>query len=364
MFKTFSIYDGAMQMEKHFTLHAALHHLDPTRIVVAQDVSKNGQKVFYCANVQQLDALYTHMDQKHWYECLVEERASRIFLDIESYDKVDLDAILAFLRTCVQEKFGVAPELAVLDSCSADKQSWHVLVLNVYVTNVYHVGAFVRRMVLAALYGQRLPPPEINAIDTAVYTKNRMFRVAHSSKFGSERVLKHAAPWHQLLVQSYDAECAECLEIDNSTPVSTSQRPENMFERTAQGWRALTSVRRTNKGVASSCPMLDPILDWLDRHIDGRTCRHNSTMTSTGHYRVSTRSKCCRIAQREHRGNNIWYDILFEQQVVHQRCFDEDCRHKWVAVDIPKDVWTKWNTAWQQNVHAPINKKTLFNMSY
>lgn len=341
------------------TLRSALQALEPGKIIVAQDVSRTGQKVFYCQTVGALNDMYARLKDKHWYECLVEQRPSRIFLDIESDTiQVPIDDIVAVLKEAVKHKFQKDAEVHVIDSCSDAKQSWHVLCTNIYLKNVYHVGAFVRRFVLSM---QGLPMS--TAIDTAVYTKNRMFRVVGSSKFGSSRVLKHPMHWHQLLVQNECTSYEECMEIDGSVPSSTSLSPDRLFQRSGNEW-VRKKQRYASNSVQCACRALNPVLDWLDRHYAGETMRHNMSTTDNGRYRVSSRSKQCRIAGREHKNNKIWFDILLEKQEIQQRCYDSDCRHAFAAVDAPKEIWSAWNQSWQESIRAPINKNTLFNIVY
>ena len=343
------------------TLLSALQCLSKDEIVIAQDISSSGQKIFLKHTIDPLKRLYETCADKHWYECLVENRPSRIFLDIESSTQVDMQYILTTLSQAIQLKFQIQPSIQVLDSCSAAKQSWHVVYTNVYLKNVYHVGAFIRRFVLC-LQGH----PCREAVDTAVYTRNRMFRIAGSCKFGSTRVLKHSDPWWTLLVQATDnVPVYECKEIDGSTPVSTATKPERMFVQAYTGeWQRCRRLTSPAGQSRTSCPMLSPVLDWLDRKLSAQTCRHNCSFNLRGHYRVSTRSKHCQIAGREHRGNNIWFDINVERQTVHQRCYDEECRHKFHSVLVPTSLWDAWKNNWHEVIHAPMNKKTLFNMSY
>ena len=342
------------------TLLSTLQSLSKHEIIIAQDISPSGQKTFLKHTLEPLKQLYETCADKHWYECLLENRPSRIFLDIESTEAVDLQYILTKLAEAVQLKFQIQPDIKVLDSCSDEKQSWHVICTNIYLKNVYHVGAFIRRLVLC-LEGH----PCREAIDTAVYTRNRMFRIEGSCKFGSTRVLKHKDPWWSLLVQAVDVPFHECREIDESIPVSTSIKPERMFVCTPAGeWqKCRTSVSPVGQS-RTTCPMLSPILDWLDRNMHTQTCRHNCSFNLHGHYRVSTRSKKCQIAGREHRGNNIWFDIDVHRQLVCQRCYDEECRHKFHNVSIPMSLWDAWKNSWHEIIHAPRNENTLFNMSY
>ena len=341
------------------TLQNALQHLTPQQIIIAQDISKHGQKIFLLDQIENLKRKYDQLAQKHWYECLVENRPTRIFLDIESNDHVNIDEIVAFLKQAIELKFKIKGHIECLESCSAQKQSWHVVCTNIFLKNTYHVGAFVRRLVLSMK-----DHPMCNTIDTAVYTKNRMFRIALSSKFGSERILKTHVPWYELLCQKVGQEYLTCLEIDGSNPISTSCSPFTLFEFTgSSGW---IKKRQTSRDtcIPSECPMLNPILDWLDRHRDACTCRYNTTLTQSGHFRVSTKSKVCQIAKREHKNNKIWFDIHLDQQIIYQKCYDEDCRHKFVLVNVPNELWSIWNNTWGQVIHAPINKNTLFNLSY
>lgn len=349
------------QMMSFKTLHSALANVNSEQIVIAEDVSASGQKIFLRGSVSELDLQYADTANKHWYECLIDDKPSRIFLDVESLEHVDIDTIVDACKVAIGHKFGVQADMKILDSCSDKKYSWHVLCCNLYLKNVYHVGAFVRRLILS-LTGH----PYRHAIDAAVYTKNRMFRVAGSSKFGSSRILKHTGKWYDLLVQSptnSTQNTVECLEIDGSTPHSTSMHPDKMFVFENEGWRRLRYVNRRQSNAPGTCNMLHPILDWLDRNRTAQTCRHNTSFTSSGHFFVSTRSKKCAIAKRTHKGNNIWFDIDTNRQIVFQRCYDQDCSGHCVPVQVPSEQWSLWNTTWHQLIHAPRNENTLFNMS-
>ena len=351
----------------YHTLHDALQSVQTDQLIVAEDISKCGKKQFYTGNVDTLNTLYSSLTRKHWYECLVENRPSRIFLDVESEHPVDIRAIVAVLKQCVQQKYKITPLIQVMDSCSPTKNSWHLVCTNVVLRNVYQVGAFVRRLVLF-MDGSEMR----NAIDTAVYTKNRMFRIKDSSKFNSTRILKHGKEWFELLVQPLtNTVPLECLEIDNSCPVSTSMPPEKLFIETARGTWVRAHSHRLQRGQISQshCPMLTTILDWLDRTVDAKTCRHNTKMLDTGHYFVMTRSKKCEIAKRSHRGNNIWFNIDVIRQKVVQRCFDQECcrSSEEYVVDVPSEVWLKWTTTWSEIVRTPSGKRnenTLYNMTF
>jgi len=334
-------------------LSAALQIVQEADVVMAEDVSETGQKIFRVATLQQMVATYASLKTRHWYECLLENRPSRIFLDIESYEEVNLQQILDALTTVIQHTYAINPEIRILDSSSEKKNSWHLVCTNVYLKNVYHVGAFVRRLALGT--GN-------TAIDTAVYTKNRMFRICGSSKFGSERVLKNDRPWYELLVQTVNVPTFECLELDGSEPVSCCISPDQLFTFDGVGWQKKTTSRLESS--STQCSLLDPVLNYLDSLCGGNLYRHKTSMTLEGTLVVPSKSKQCSIAGRCHKGNNIWFKIDCVNQKVFQHCYDEDCRGKSHLLETPERIWSLWNEQWQSLSLTPKNEKTLYNVVY
>lgn len=337
------------------SLREALHAVRDLQIVVAEDVSASGQKCFRVGTVDVLGRTYAALSTPHWYECLVEHKPSRLFLDVESTVPVDIDVIVAWFANAVQTHCGRPGQFKIIDSSSSQKHSWHVVCTNVYLQNVYHVGAFVRRTVLSMFNsGDETLMVNAPAIDTAVYTKNRMFRVKGSTKYGSSRVLQHPLPWSELLVQSPPPNEAivTCLEIDGSEPVSTSADPASLF----QYDEALDKWVRTLGGpmvptaskVSTSCALLRPILDWLDQHLQARISRHKLSMTEHGIYVVPACSTQCAIAGRCHRSNKIWFSINTARQTVRQKCLDSDCGGQSRSVYVPYSLWNLWNKTWHQ----------------
>lgn len=345
----------------HKTLQAALAQWSVDDVVFARDVSATGKKVFFAGTLPQAIALYHQTQDKHWYECLLEGRPSRLFLDVESENPLDITSIVNLFKATIFHKYHIQPEFTVLTSCSAQKASYHV-VADIFFKNVYHVGAFVRRTLLFA----QDKVPDIRTVDTAVYTKNRMFRVLGSRKFGSSRVLTHASKeMHECLVQSPRTEAGyyECLEIDQTEPQSTSLAPSDMFYMGEdEKWHRSTPLTATRTAETVYCPLVTPVLDALDRTLGAKTCRHNMRLSPSGHYLVSSRSKQCQIAGRTHRGNNIWFMLDLNRRIVYQKCYDASCQGKAHVVSVPH-AWERWTSAWCMTVDVPNNEKTLFNTS-
>lgn len=345
-------------MPKFFFLRDALNACDSDQIIIAEDKSSAGNKQFYVDSVLSLSVLYSSLINRHWYECLQENRPTRFFLDVESTSKVDIDSLLKYCSVAIQYFLKAngrtaAPQFQVLDSCSSTKVSYHIICTNFYLHNVYHVGAFVRRLVLTMIHNGQ----DSSAIDTAVYTKNRMFRVNGSTKFGSERRLKHTLSWTQLLVQSPlpTLDVLHCNEIDESTPVSTSSHPSSLFQISDTGqWIASTNINykaTLEESTSTCCLLFDPILNWLDSNLEAETNRYEYKLKGNGHFMVQSGSKVCQISKREHKGNHIWFRFDTVKQHVYQHCYDSDCkRREPIRIEIPSSCWDQWNKAWNETV--------------
>jgi len=341
-----------------YTLQTAINKCTLDNVIIAEDISVTGQKQFYVGSLQTLKNIYDTKKEHYWYECLLENRPSRLFLDVESDTAVSIDEIVDFFAQTVQIAYQKTCKFEIIDSSSTKKISYHVIVPELVFKNVYHVGAFVRRTVLAMQDN-----PIVNAIDTAVYTKNRMFRLVGSRKFNSQRVLKHHRPWWELMVQTTCETPLECLEINKSEPKSTSIHPKNLFRMLENGkWATFT--RQPGSCVKTTCNPLNPILDWLDSQENAMTIRSKLKMVSTGFYCVPAKSKKCNIAGRTHKGNAIWYMLDVTRQQIIQRCLDSDCGHKKHYIQHPSQIWDRWTKSWMTTEPTPNNQNTLYNMSY
>lgn len=363
---------------KYTKLKEALVFCGNDAIVVAEDIvlangaKANGAKVFYTDTLENLNQLYQSLENKHWYENLKENCPSRLFLDIESeVSVVDITKLVNIvdenLRKFLRCKGSpIIPVFEVMDSSDSTKSSYHVICTNVYFVNVYHVGSFVRRLVC----GMILRGTDSSMIDTSVYTKNRMFRVKGSTKFGSQRVLKHEKSWMSLLVQypkPLHSQAFICEEIDDTTPCSTSCHPRELFEYNKGEDLWFTKINRhTDEKLQNStnCQLLNPLFDWLDSELKAQLQRHDQTLTIDGRIHLSSNSKHCQIKGAEHHGNHIWFQIDTNRRTVYQRCYDADCKKKKCflpdgmnsdqtttgkkVISVPSSCWSLWDQEWNK----------------
>lgn len=334
--------------------------------VVAEDVSSDGKKHFYAGTLDELRTIYDSKSTHHWYECLQEHRSSRLFLDVDAKTQISIQNIVDKLTTALthmlsSRRIDIQPNVEILDSSGSNKYSWHILVTNVIFKNVYHVGAFVRKLLL--YYDDC---PEISSVDSAVYTRNRMFRLAGSSKYNSQRILRATSgkPWWELLVQMPTSTAIDCMEIDGSVPVSTSASPKVLFREREDGTWARVGKQYDNSYSNGCTPLISPVLDWLDRHEHAEIQRHKIKLIANGTYCVSSKSRRCHIAGRTHKGNHIWYQLDLSHRQIAQRCLDAECGKRRHYISCPEHIWDKWTAGWMSVEPAPNNQNTLYNVSY
>ena len=328
----------------------------PNEYVIAQDVLLSSGKVvkkFFKGDLSQLRVLKECIDRGdtalpawnrsfHWYEVIDEHKPARIFVDIETkygqYERVraGVDLFISLLNNVLGSTF----EWMVADASDASKISFHVIG-GPLLTNLYHVGAVIRRLSLYA-HRDKVTCADLFddigefIIDEAIYTRGRQFRVFGASKLGSTRVLRSPHAWWQALV-NVPGECQDQLEIDGSTPVSTSMPAEKRFYQMEDGtWRAREMIMSHVQGTSicgyPAC-LRDVIrnLRQYDPEIQMDEIVFNSAYKS---WRVGSRSTRCAIAGRVHKSNHVWYTVDIMNKAVYQRCMDEQCGGQCVPIQI------------------------------
>lgn len=322
------------------TLQEALSSSFPC--VFSEDVLNRYGKVvkrFYSGSYEKVFGWYDSLGSKHCYEVLLENRATRLFFDLE-LECDSLEAELSFLlETCLT----VEPnqQFIVLTSCSEKKQSYHVI-SSLWLKNVYHVGAWVRRLQLGLSYSSNpLAPRLLKALDVGVYTKNRMFRIQGSSKMGSERVLVSTSCTYKESLCQYPppnpCDVQTCLEMDNSEPMSTRFNAWDMFDCVDGKWVAKHRQTRLTCLHMNSSTLLQPLVDWL--YIQDIAITRVIFRPESLSYIFNSRCHNCRIAKRQHQSNHIYFVVFPWKKSIIQRCFDEECENDYIKLEVPSEVW-------------------------
>lgn len=355
-------------MSVHYTLQAAIDTLKPDEHVLACDTQltgRIGKKFMTCSNTATDD---THLNRlirthgPHFYEILLPDRPSRIFVDIETengvYEKVKrgVATFVSMLQMWVESQ-PLSGDFHVLDSSNEKKASFHI-VGGPCLKNPYHVGALIRRLTLfvySARYEETLQKFDFESlfdndnnyiIDEQIYTHNRQFRLCNMSKLGSNRVLKGCTTV-QSFVQPLGVTHAylDCLEIDDSEPQSTSKKATGIFTMIDGTWERTIPLSYTMKGVPSELPAkligLRSFCEVWMQHGQVGKCTFN---VRNGTYRLATTCKRCSIAQRFHKSNHTWLVVNPWQCEVYQMCFDENCMGKKFKVPVNDSLWREWRT--------------------
>ena len=355
-------------MSVHYTLQAAIDSLKPDEHVLACDTqlsNRVGKKFMTCPNVVKNDNYFNrliHLHGPHFYEILLPNRPSRIFVDIETengeYEKVKrgVETFIKMLEMWVDSQ-PLKGGFIVLDSSNDKKASFHIIG-GPCLKNPFHVGALIRRLTLF-VYSSRYEETQNQfdfeslfdndnkyIIDEQIYTHNRQFRLCNMSKLGSNRTLKGCKTVDSFIqplgvTHGY----LDCLEIDNTEPQSTSKKASNIFTMIDGKWERTIPLTYTLKGIPTELPpKLSGLRSYCEvwmQHGQVGKCTFN---VRNGTYRLATTCKRCSIAQRFHKSNHTWLMINPWQCEVYQMCFDENCMGKKFKVPVGDNIWREWRT--------------------
>ena len=174
-------------------------------------------------------------------------------------------------------------------------------------------------------------------IDTAVYSKNRMFRCLGSTKLGKAGLLVPAASegsWNigdvfrKSLISFPSRAASGERRVIFLTNLATSARPGG--ERTFVADTTISSAATANAKMGPSpFPLLDAfveqILAGLPTQSLGYVYRYLFYAESHVVYTIDG-SRFCRNVQREHKSNKVYYICCLISHTWFQKCFDPECK--------------------------------------
>ena len=326
-------------------------------VIFSEDLTVSGCKRFIVGSLDTCLDIYAKTYPRHWYEAINPDKPCRLFFDLDSSDPIPLAHILKQIGNCFKIYFQkeIVPPY-ILTACNSSKQSYHIVYPIVF-ANIFHVGAFVRRIVL---YLTELYPELAKPIDCAVYTKWRQFRIKGSTKRGSVRVMRSETALRDTLIQNTgDQEQVQlsCMEIDGSEPLTTSANPSSCFAQIDDQWICLSKYSQSSYQTLSTniSDLLQDVYDHLEGLFGGvHRIRWSNTYRS---FSIETRSTKCYIAQRCHKHNHVWLSLSPFKCKVWQHCHDNECVQR-VLIDVPDELWDRWRNAWKTSYNECTN--TIF----
>ncbi|KAI4383136.1 hypothetical protein MLD38_009012 [Melastoma candidum] len=338
----------------------------------------NGQRRFLVSTYHEFWRRYNNMDSKlrHHYEVIQEGFPCHLYFDLEFSMKENsgngdemVDLLILVVYEVLFDKYSIQGKhdwIVELDSSTKEKFSRH-LVLRIpkaAFKDNSHAGAFVTE-VCSRISSARETESRYELlfvkkdsgstestshlfVDTAVYSRNRCFRLAFSSKAGKTSVLLPTKRFEYKgmsdkdmflasLICNIDADCEKLLvckpELDCArnlqfhTEVNADVRKENLVSR---GFGSNTF--NSNSLVYYIGKSLFPTLDHFVESVA-------STGTTPGKIQswywfsehellvyTMSRNRFCERIGREHKSNHVIYVFDLKRAIYYQKCHDPDCR--------------------------------------
>ncbi|KAF8413231.1 hypothetical protein HHK36_001207 [Tetracentron sinense] len=406
---TFPRQDEAMQFAKRY---AHVH-------VFSYQDHLNGQRRFLVSTYTEFWRRYKNMDSKfrHHYEVIQEGLPCHLYFDLEFNRRGNagkngdemVDLLISVILDALLEKYSIQGNLewiVELDSSTEEKFSRHLIIRipETAFKDNSHAGAFIAE-ICSRIYSAResnrrleklfvskdLSSVELPCqlfVDTAVYSRNRCFRLALSSKAGKNSVLlptwrfkcknmseeemfmeslicKMDVDCKKLLICKMDLDCVKTLHFDSEVngniqnyfnvpqqivPSSCTRDVPSAYFMGKSPFPALDKFVESiasigNVSEVKSSPMLSMLLrmalGWnvvsglvafddakIRQGLDLRgKIRSWYWFSEYGLMVYSmSRNRYCERIGRQHKSNHVMYIVDLRRAVYYQKCYDPDCK--------------------------------------
>ncbi|KAK7315144.1 hypothetical protein VNO77_33676 [Canavalia gladiata] len=339
----------------------------------------NGQRRFLVSTYAEFWRRYKIMDSKfrHHYEVIQEGLPCHLYFDLEFDKRVNIgkngdemvDLLISVVLDALQEKYAIHGDydwVVELDSSTEVKFSRHLIVRipKTAFKDNSHAGAFVSEICSRILNArgndknfERLFVMKDSSsseasqlfVDTAVYSRNRCFRLFLSSKAGKSSVLLPTerfkckqlgeedmfmaslicnmdADYEKLLVCKTDLDCVKTLHFDtemSSNLGNSCQFPPEF------------TLNTCTSDVSTTYFMGKSPFPFLDEFVLSVASVGNVPAKIYSWYYFSefglmvynmTKNRYCERMGRQHKSNNVIYVVELQRAVYYQKCHDPDCR--------------------------------------
>ncbi|XP_042481034.1 DNA-directed primase/polymerase protein [Macadamia integrifolia] len=338
----------------------------------------NGQRRFLVSTHEEFWQRYKSMDSKfrHHYEVILEGMPCHLYFDLEFNRNSNarkngdnmVDLLISVILDALFEKYSIRGDrewMVELDSSTGEKFSRH-LILRIPKTafkDNSHAGAFVAeicsRISRARESDKRFDELFVSKdsgtadvqlfVDSAVYSRNRCFRLALSSKAGKNSVLlptgrfkcknmseeeffmeslicKMDVDCKRFLICKLDLECAKTLRFETELDANFGQNSVASEELTFRG--CTSDVPRAYLLGKSPFPTLDLFVESIASigNVSGRI-RSWYWFSEYGLMVYNMlRNRYCERIGRQHKSNHVMYIVDLRRAVYYQKCFDPDCK--------------------------------------
>ncbi|KAG4991448.1 hypothetical protein JHK87_024905 [Glycine soja] len=340
----------------------------------------NGQRRFLVSTYTEFWRRYNNMNPKfrHHYEVIQAGLPCHLYFDLEFNKKVNtgkngeemVDLLISVVLEAFHEKYAIQGDhdwVVELDSSNEDKFSRHIIVRipKTAFKDNSHAGAFVSEICSRILNAREkdksfeklfvMKDSSNNEsagqlfVDTAVYSRNRCFRLPLSSKAGKRSVLLPTKRFKckdlgeedifmaslicnmdvdckTYLVCKTDLDCVKTLHFDteeNSNVSNSTQIPPEF------------TLGTSTSDVSTTYFMGKSPFPFLDKFILSVASVGNIPGNIHSWYYFSefglmvysmTKNRYCERIGRQHKSNNVIYVVDLRMAVYYQKCHDPDCR--------------------------------------
>ncbi|KAH7853289.1 hypothetical protein Vadar_000944 [Vaccinium darrowii] len=367
---TFPRQDEAMKYAKE---HAHV------RVFSYQD-HMNGQRRFLVSTYEEFWRRYKNMNPRfrHHYEVIQEGLPCHLYFDLE-FNKRDntakdgdemVDLLITVVFDALSDKYSIQGDhdwIVELDSSTEAKFSRHLIIRlqKTAFKDNSHAGAFVAEIcsrinnekgsdrrfekLFVSKDSSSADIPCQLFVDTAVYSRNRCFRLPLSSKAGKNSVLLPTGRFkcknmseenvfmaslicnmdvdcEKLLICKMDLDCVKALQFD--TEINSEFQKQSSASHEFMLNSCTSDLSRTYLIGKSPFPALDFFVESIATigNVSGKI-RSWYWFSEYGMMVYSmSRNRYCERIGRQHKSNHVIYIVDLRKAVYYQKCHDPDCR--------------------------------------
>ncbi|KAF3429732.1 hypothetical protein E2986_06364 [Frieseomelitta varia] len=343
----------------------------------------NGYRKFIVIDPETYWQYYKHLppERRCSYEVIPENHPCRLYLDLEYSIELNLGhngssmtntLIDIFCMYLLMHWHVICNRYNVinLDSSTSEKFSRHIIfnIRDVAFKDNYHAGRLVKSVctdilnyvtckeqqhdILSCFDKTQLEQLFVETkkgkrlfVDTAVYSKNRHFRIYKSTKWGKQSNLEISDDSKYIPSSVYnDKELSIfldslisyfvtrknliLLEYSENCTINT-----NCFKDTVQRYNYQES-----DSPCSKYPMLDKYISNLISPGKIRTCKHFETAEILVYETVGYRY--CENIGKCHKSNNVFFIVNLKNKIIYQKCHDQDCfGFKSKSKQLPEEIY-------------------------
>lgn len=295
--------------------------------VFSRDVGSDGTKSFFaCGYEHFVNVLYRKPYMRHTYEVIQSSLPTKVFFDLDCYTgdlEIQVEELIKVVKKDMAERWGEEVQCHVLDASTPKKQSKHII-FDIFLPNMQVVKEYVLHILALG---------DFEAADKSVYTNNRSFRLAYSTKMGQNNPLLPQGP-----PGDYDPEVVMKTMVQVKPPDHYMGRWKNL-PKTQVSFRSGANLKRTYISGGFGVNVQDSIenIDLVKKYIESLGGSIRSARVENEFVYFIVGAIKCPWKGECHKHNNTYFTINKKTWQGWFKCADGDC---------PQVIYKKTNLIW------------------